>query len=184
MVMDGVDPLPSVRYVWDDPFGSITEAEAARAEASGSKSSSKSKKDRGRDGDMGDIGGGNGSSSSRRGQKEKGERKNSRRDRGSVSLQDLFTEADTDNSGSLSMRELKAVLKKWNRDIPKNQLLSIMSTLDANTDGSLSFEEFEQHVGALPAELAALFQRSSAAAELDTATGDDTVRSKLAFSQF
>ena len=59
-----------------------------------------------------------------------------------------------------------------------------MSTLDANTDGSLSFEEFEQHVGALPAELAALFQRSSAAAELDTATGDDTVRSKLAFSQF
>ncbi|KAK2146846.1 hypothetical protein LSH36_582g03035 [Paralvinella palmiformis] len=52
----------------------------------------------------------------------------------------LFEQFDQDNSGSVSVDEAKAVLRKI--DIPEEEVESLVAIHDRNKDGELQYEEF------------------------------------------
>ena len=59
-------------------------------------------------------------------------------------MQQLFDQFDTDKSGSLSKDEIKAAmyclgLKAWDLD-------NLFETMDVNSDGEVSLEEFKEHL--------------------------------------
>ena len=52
----------------------------------------------------------------------------------------MFEQFDQDNSGSVSLDEAKAVLRKI--DIPEAEVESLLAIHDRNKDGELQYEEF------------------------------------------
>ena len=57
-------------------------------------------------------------------------------------LMNIFQLADNDNSGSLSYDELEIVFQSVNIHMSQFQLQVLLSEMDANNDGSVSYEEF------------------------------------------
>jgi len=57
-------------------------------------------------------------------------------------LKGLFEDVDQDASGTVDMRELRAVLTKLNVDASDAELNNLLFKLDVNSDGRLSVEEF------------------------------------------
>jgi hypothetical protein len=82
-----------------------------------------------------------------------------RADDSAETLDDLarrFADADTNGDGKLSMKEIKACLKQWRPGLAGSQVLAIMSTVDKDGDGTVSYEEFCVHsAGVLGLESAA-----------------------------
>lgn len=58
-------------------------------------------------------------------------------------LLEVFKSFDKDNSGTIELSELKAVIKEMGETIPEKELLKIMKNMDTNGDGKISFPEFE-----------------------------------------
>jgi len=57
-------------------------------------------------------------------------------------LKGLFEDVDQDASGTVDMKELRAVLTKLNVDVSDAELNNLLFKLDVNSDGRLSVEEF------------------------------------------
>lgn len=53
-----------------------------------------------------------------------------------------FKKFDLDNSGHISVGELKYILSKIGQNFTDSQIASMIATVDANNDGKLSFQEF------------------------------------------
>src|SRR3989338_6721167 len=70
-------------------------------------------------------------------------------------LRRLFDSYDSDGSGELSKAEVAAALEDLN--LPLTYVEQIFGLIDANQDGSLSFEEFQSYVAATEQELRDLF---------------------------
>ena len=52
----------------------------------------------------------------------------------------MFKEFDKDNSGSISVREAKLMLRKLG--IPDGEIETLVAIYDKNRDGELQYEEF------------------------------------------
>lgn len=57
-------------------------------------------------------------------------------------LRNLYNETDTDQSGSLEMDEVSALLKKLDPTIESNVVSEIFNKSDTTTDGEINFKEF------------------------------------------
>ncbi|CAF0811957.1 unnamed protein product [Rotaria sp. Silwood1] len=57
-------------------------------------------------------------------------------------LLDAFKKFDRDGSGTITCDELQEVFSGMGKQLSKNQLQSMLSSLDVNNDGKLSFDEF------------------------------------------
>ena len=53
----------------------------------------------------------------------------------------IFAEFDTDGSGFIDLDELQAALAKGGKSVTREQCADILSKVDANSDGQISFEE-------------------------------------------
>lgn len=58
-------------------------------------------------------------------------------------LRDAFAVFDTDNSGAIDRKELKRLMKKLGQALSEAELDAMMSEVDENGDGEISFEEFK-----------------------------------------
>jgi calmodulin len=58
-------------------------------------------------------------------------------------LRDAFAVFDTDGSGSIDRKELKRLMKKLGQALSEAELDAMMSEVDENGDGEISFEEFK-----------------------------------------
>jgi hypothetical protein len=90
----------------------------------------------------------------------------------------LFNQFDTDGSGLIDADELQAALSKDGRELSKAEVLEILDTVDTNSDGSVSYDEFERIFTLSPDELPVGVQplvdatRSERIAGLDRRVGD------------
>ena len=57
-------------------------------------------------------------------------------------LKDLFKEADTDQSGALSMTECKEVIRLANLGLSDREVGRLLAEADVNQDGEIDYEEF------------------------------------------
>ena len=57
-------------------------------------------------------------------------------------LKDLFKEADTDQSGALSMKEFKEVIRLANLGLSDREVGRLLAEADVNQDGEIDYEEF------------------------------------------
>ena len=57
-------------------------------------------------------------------------------------LQEMFIQADADNSGALSPTEFKEVLKMADLGLGTREVQRVMAEADFNSDGEISYEEF------------------------------------------
>ena len=61
-----------------------------------------------------------------------------------------FSDADTDGNGKLSLTELEACLLAWHPGLTDTGVLSVMSTVEEDRDGKVTYDEFKGHIqGAL-----------------------------------
>ncbi|CAF5215570.1 unnamed protein product [Rotaria magnacalcarata] len=49
---------------------------------------------------------------------------------------------DTDNSGYITTSELHEVFRRLNRDISEHRISEVLSAVDMDNDGKISYEEF------------------------------------------
>ena len=54
-----------------------------------------------------------------------------------------FDMIDTDNSGTISVKELRALMKRVNQHLDDEEISALMSECDLNNDRELDFEEFK-----------------------------------------
>ena len=57
-------------------------------------------------------------------------------------LREAFSLFDTDASGSIDLKELKAAMKALGFDISKEEIKKMLSNVDLNSNGEVEFEEF------------------------------------------
>lgn len=57
-------------------------------------------------------------------------------------LRKIFKDFDTNNSGSITMDELAAMLSKLGISVERKYISAIIKALDTNKTGMLEFEEF------------------------------------------
>lgn len=57
-------------------------------------------------------------------------------------LENMFREADVDDSGALSVAEFRTLLKHADLGLSQNELKLVMREADVNSDGEISYEEF------------------------------------------
>ena len=55
-----------------------------------------------------------------------------------------FRKFDMDNSGTITVDELKQILSKVGQFYSDKQIASMIATVDANGDGKLNFQEFKR----------------------------------------
>jgi Ca2+-binding EF-hand superfamily protein len=55
-----------------------------------------------------------------------------------------FDMIDTDSSGTISMAELRGLMKKCNQMLSDEEINAIMSEFDVDGNGELDFDEFKQ----------------------------------------
>lgn len=60
-------------------------------------------------------------------------------------LRRAFKQADLDKDGYLNVVEFKTCIRKIIKDIKEDDLFYILSELDANMDGQISYDEFLLH---------------------------------------
>lgn len=58
-------------------------------------------------------------------------------------LRDAFKVFDTDDSGAIDRKELKRLMKKLGQQLTEAEIDAMMSEVDENGDGEISFEEFK-----------------------------------------
>lgn len=61
-------------------------------------------------------------------------------------IHDLFFELDTDNSGQLSTEELRPLLESSAFECPLSDVDELLTNMDADEDGLVSFEEFSSYM--------------------------------------
>lgn len=61
-------------------------------------------------------------------------------------LQDAFNEMDTDNSGFVEAKEIKAIAAKVGCKLSDDDLDQIIKKADESGDGKISFEEFAKSI--------------------------------------
>lgn len=91
-------------------------------------------------------------------------------------LRRIFVEADTDNSGYLSTKEFKVLLKHADLGLTKHQIRLLMSEADENDDGHIDYNEFMNAVVQLIRSFAAKKE-----AEAEVAQRMEEARSKAEF---
>lgn len=57
-------------------------------------------------------------------------------------LRNMFRTFDTDNSGAISLDELRGMISKLGVTAPEECVVAVLRKLDANNNGVLEFEEF------------------------------------------
>jgi calcium-dependent protein kinase len=57
-------------------------------------------------------------------------------------LRSAFEFFDTDNSGTITLDELKRVLSSDDMRIPENEIINLLNEVDMNKDGQLDYNEF------------------------------------------
>lgn len=60
-------------------------------------------------------------------------------------LRRAFKQADLDKNGYLSVVEFKTCIRKIIKDIKEDDLFYVLSELDSNMDGQISYDEFLLH---------------------------------------
>jgi len=61
-------------------------------------------------------------------------------------LRDIFREFDADNSGALSLKELRNILLKINLNADDRYLKALLKKFDTNGNGVVEFEEFQKYI--------------------------------------
>jgi calmodulin len=57
-------------------------------------------------------------------------------------LEAAFKKYDADGNGFLSMDEIQNIMSNMGRHMTRNEIKSMIQSLDSNNDGKLSFDEF------------------------------------------
>ncbi|XP_054809083.1 calcium-dependent protein kinase 26-like [Prosopis cineraria] len=57
-------------------------------------------------------------------------------------LKEIFKTIDTDNSGQITLEELKNGLKKFGADLNESELQNVMQAADVNNSGAIDYKEF------------------------------------------
>eukprot|EP01025_Chloroclados_australasicus_P028622 TRINITY_DN2836_c0_g1_i1.p1 TRINITY_DN2836_c0_g1~~TRINITY_DN2836_c0_g1_i1.p1 ORF type:complete len:483 (-),score=89.09 TRINITY_DN2836_c0_g1_i1:463-1911(-) len=57
-------------------------------------------------------------------------------------MKELFKSIDTDNSGTITIQELRDAMQKWGHKIPEDQIMAIMQSADVDGDGTIDYNEF------------------------------------------
>lgn len=57
-------------------------------------------------------------------------------------LEATFKKYDSDGNGFLTMDELQHVMSSMGRHMSRNEIKSMITSLDSNKDGKISFDEF------------------------------------------
>lgn len=55
----------------------------------------------------------------------------------------VFNQFDTDNSGEITMLNLKYAMQKFGMDVPEDELRRIIKTHDIDDNGGIDFDEFK-----------------------------------------
>ena len=55
-----------------------------------------------------------------------------------------FHSMDTDNSGDLSLDEIRQLMHAMDPTIPENEIVELLKFIDVDEDGKLSFEDFKR----------------------------------------
>jgi len=56
----------------------------------------------------------------------------------------VFRQFDTDNSGSLTCENIHLAMQKLGYEVPISEIQAIISNVDENGDGNISYEEFKK----------------------------------------
>ncbi len=67
--------------------------------------------------------------------------------RGKGSLKELFDNVDTDGDGTLSISEVKAIIMKFDRNFPEEEIMALIESMDLDGSGKISWKEFERVIG-------------------------------------
>ncbi|OMJ84015.1 hypothetical protein SteCoe_14938 [Stentor coeruleus] len=60
------------------------------------------------------------------------------------SIQDIFKEMDTDNSGTISLLEFRNAMRKLNIGLSANDIDGLLARIDTNNDGKIDWQEFQK----------------------------------------
>jgi len=58
-------------------------------------------------------------------------------------LREIFDLIDEDDSGSISLDEIRVMLKKLNRSVSEEEIQGVMKSLDIDDSSAVDFEEFK-----------------------------------------
>lgn len=57
-------------------------------------------------------------------------------------MRELFLSIDTDNSGFITVAELRDALKRWDHKIQAGDVEAVMQSADVDGDGTINYHEF------------------------------------------